>query len=150
MGTTSSRFTVAVHMLALLAIEKKEEPTTSEYLARSAGTNPVVVRRILAMLGKVDLISAQSGTRGGVKLSRSPEKISLIEVYQAVEKGEIFSFGTRESNPHCICGRSLEPVMQKAFHKAKTAMETALADINIAQIAQEVEEIDAKVHLPIN
>ena len=150
MGTTSSRFTVAVHMLALLAIEKKEEPTTSDYLARSASTNPVVIRRILAMLGKAELVSARSGTSGGVRLIRSPEKISLLEVYQAVEKGEIFSFGSRQSNPHCVCGRSLEPVMQKVFHQAETAMESVLANINIAQIAQEVEEIDIKTYLPLN
>jgi Rrf2 family protein len=146
MGVTSSRFTVAVHILALMAIEKKEEATTSDYLARSANTNPVVIRRILAMLGKAGLLTAQPGTSGGVKLAHSPETITLLDVYRATEKVEIFSFGSRKPNPHCICGRSLEPVMQNVFRQAEQAMEQSLAGITILQIAQEVEAIDTHSH----
>ena len=148
MGVTSSRFTVAVHVLALMAIEKKEEATTSGYLARSASTNPVVIRRILAMLGKAGLLTAQPGTSGGVRLARSPETITLLDVYRATEKGEIFSFGTREPNPHCICGRSLEPVMQNVFRQAEQAMEQSLSNITIFQIAQEVEDMDTRSYHP--
>jgi Rrf2 family protein len=143
MSIISSRFTVAVHILALLTIERKAEPTTSEYLARSASTNPVVIRRILAMLGKAGLLTSQPGMSGGVQLARLPEQITLQNVYEAVEKGEIFSFGEREPNPYCICGRSLEPVMRTVFQRAETAMGQALAEITVAQVAQEVEHIDA-------
>ena len=41
----NSRFAVAIHILALLDASK-EMHTTSEFLAQSIGTNPVVVRRI--------------------------------------------------------------------------------------------------------
>jgi Rrf2 family protein len=143
MGIISSRFTVAVHILALLAIEGKAEPTTSEYLARSASTNPVVIRRILAMLGKAGFVEAQPGASGGVRLARLPEQITLLDVYQAVEKGEIFSFGSREYNPFCICGRSLEPVMRNVFHQAEAALAQTLAEMTIAQVAQEIKEVDA-------
>ena len=150
MGTTSSRFTVAVHILTLLTIEQKAEPTTSDYLARSANTNPVVIRRILAMLGKAGLVVAQSGTSGGVKLAQLPEEINLRDVFKAVETRELFSFGSRKQNRHCICGRSLEPVMNKVFHRAETAMEDTLATVSIAQVAEEVQEIDAGLPQLIN
>ncbi len=149
MGITSSRFTVAVHILALLTIEGKAEPTTSEYLARSASTNPVVIRRILAMLGKAGLVTAQPGASGGVHLTRPPEQITLSEVYDAVEKNEIFSFGSRQRNPYCVCGRSLEPVMRKVFHQAEAALAQTLANFTIAQVAQEVEEVDARARLQV-
>lgn len=144
MGMMSSRFTVAVHILALLAIENKAEPTTSDYLARSANTNPVVIRRILRLLGMADLIEAQPGAHGGARLARSPAEIDLLTVYRAVETGEIFSFGNREQNPHCICGRSLEPVIKKVFHRAENALEQTLAGVTIAEIAQEVETVDTQ------
>ena len=144
MGTTSSRFTVAVHILSLLTIENKDEPTTSDYLARSANTNPVVIRRILRMLGEANLIEAHPGVNGGTRLARAPEQISLLDVYQAVETGEIFSFGKREQNPLCICGRSLEPVIKKVFHRAEAALEQTLAETTIAEIAQEIEAVDAQ------
>lgn len=147
MGITSSRFTVAVHILTLLAIEDKAGPTTSDYLARSASTNPVVIRRILKMLGEAGLIEAQPGAHGGARLARDPAQINLLDVYTAVERGEIFSFGTREANPYCICGRSLEPVIKKVFHQAETALEKTLAGITVAQMAQEVKTIDSQTNL---
>ena len=49
----NTRFTVAVHMLALLALNKNEaRPSTSELLAKSVGTNPVVIRQLMQMLKK--------------------------------------------------------------------------------------------------
>ena len=143
MGAISSRFTVAVHILALLTIEAKDEPTTSEYLARSASTNPVVIRRILSMLGKAGLVSTQPGASGGVTLLHPAEQINLLQVYRTVEKGDVFSFGKRAPNPYCVCGRSLEPVMQNVFRKAEAAMEQTLAEITIAHIATQVAAVDA-------
>ncbi len=144
MGAVNSRFAVAVHILALLAIEHKKELTTSEYVARSAGTHPVVIRRLLSRLGRAGLVTAQPGIHGGAQLARPPEEISLLDVYQAVETTYLFSFGDRPHNPGCICGRNLEPVMQEVFQNAERAMETALAGITVAQIAQRVEGLDAR------
>jgi Rrf2 family protein len=142
MGKKSSRFTVAVHILVLLAVEKKTKLTTSEYLARSANTHPVVIRRILAMLGQADLVVAQPGVHGGIQLARPAAQISLLEIYRAVEEQNLFSFGDRSPNPHCICGRSLKPVLRRVFDQAEQAMENALANITVAEIAHEVEEVD--------
>ncbi|MBV9496028.1 MAG: Rrf2 family transcriptional regulator, partial [Acidobacteria bacterium] len=47
--TQSSRFATAVHILTLLAGEN-EEPLTSDYIAGSVNTNPVVIRRLLGIL----------------------------------------------------------------------------------------------------
>ncbi|MFQ5616876.1 MAG: Rrf2 family transcriptional regulator [Anaerolineales bacterium] len=139
----SSRFTVAVHILALLAIEKKAEPTTSEYLARSAGTNPVVIRRILSPLRKAGLVNVQPGVGGGAILARRPEQITLRDVYRIVGE-ELFSYGSRKKNPFCICNRNLEPVLTGVFQNAQNALENALAETTVAQIAQEIETRDAR------
>ena len=147
----SSRFAVAVHIMTLLAIEKKDEPTTSDYLARSASTNPVVIRRILSQLRKAGLVTAQPGAGGGSKLARNPEQITLLVVYEAVEDGELFSLGSREQNPYCVCSLTIGPFWANVFRKAEKAMGDTLALITIAQIAQEVEEHEAQamqtVHL---
>ena len=44
----NSRFTVSIHVLCLLA-SKRREPLTSEYIAGSVNTNPVVIRRLLGV-----------------------------------------------------------------------------------------------------
>jgi len=138
----NSRFALAVHVLVLLAIEKKDEPTTSEYLAFSASTNPVVIRRILGGLRRAGLVTAQPGAGGGSNLARNPEEITLLEVYRAVGGTELFSIGDREPNPECICGRNLQPILIGVFFQAEKAAEASLARITIAELAREVEECE--------
>jgi Iron-dependent Transcriptional regulator len=56
MAGKSSRFSVAVHILTLLAHEQGRA-LTSEYIAGSVNTNPVVIRRMLGLLSKAALES---------------------------------------------------------------------------------------------
>lgn len=59
-----SRFSVAVHILKLLATEPGE-PLTSEFTALSIGTNPVVIRRQLAPLYGSELVESKGSLGGG-------------------------------------------------------------------------------------
>lgn len=138
----NSRLALATHLLTLLAIEAREEPTTSEYLAESAGTNPVVVRRLLGDLRKAGLVVAQPGAGGGVSLARPPQEITLQEMYRAVSEAELFSLGTRRPNPDCICGRNLQPVLTGIFKQVEQVVEATLAGVTLAQIAAEVAARD--------
>ena len=46
----SSRFTIAVHMLACMEVFKDEYKITSHFLASSINVNPVIVRKLLSLL----------------------------------------------------------------------------------------------------
>ena len=76
----TSRFTVAIHILSLLDLNKGVS-RTSEELAMSVNTNPVVIRKILGILKKAGLIHIQMGQGGGATLAVEPEKITLRDVY---------------------------------------------------------------------
>jgi len=82
--TTSSRYAVALHVLVALA-DLGGEGATSELLARSVNTNPVVVRRILGMLVQAGLVAGKGGRGGGYHLAREPKRIPLDAVLRAVE-----------------------------------------------------------------
>ncbi len=142
----NSRFAVAIHVLALLAIEKSQAPITSEYLAYSASTNPVVIRRILIDLRRAGLVTAQPGAGGGVSLACCPDQVTLLEVYRAVDKSRMFTQGLRKPNPDCICGRNIQPVLEGVFIKAEGAAENSLAETTVADIARQVEECDDQSH----
>ena len=81
----SSRFTVAIHILTLLAHGAPGEPVTSEYVAGSVSTNPVVIRRLLAG-SCARLVRSQGGPGGGWLLLAAPRDITLRDVFQAVEE----------------------------------------------------------------
>jgi DNA-binding IscR family transcriptional regulator len=76
---TSSRFATAVHILTLLAYER-EEALTSDYIAGSVNTNPVVIRRILKRLAIVGLVISVRGASGGSRLGKPPGDITLLDV----------------------------------------------------------------------
>ena len=80
----SSRFTIATHMLVIIALKGKESKVTSDFLASSVGVNPVIIRKTLSQLKKADLISVARGT-GGAEIIKNLEDISLLDIYQAVE-----------------------------------------------------------------
>ncbi len=86
----SSRFTIATHMLTVIALECQEHKVTSDVLAASVGVNPVIIRKILSQLKSADLISVARG-RGGAIIRKDLKDITLLDVYQAVESlGKIF------------------------------------------------------------
>ncbi|MBK3299482.1 Rrf2 family transcriptional regulator, partial [Streptococcus oralis] len=60
----SSRFTIATHMLIIIAIKGQESKVTSDFLAASVGVNPVIIRKTLSQLKKAGLISVARGTGG--------------------------------------------------------------------------------------
>src|SRR4051794_27958953 len=64
----ATRFAVAIHILLLLACARPQDKATSEFLARSVNTNPVVVRRITAQLARAGLIRVRRGP-GGAELA---------------------------------------------------------------------------------
>ena len=83
----SQRFPVAAHALAYLAHKGAYSPAEaapSAVLAASVPTNPVVVRRVTALLAKAGLIATRPGASGGAWLLHRPESITLDRVLKAV------------------------------------------------------------------
>lgn len=134
----STRFAVAIHILTLID-SNKEGKSTSEWIASSVNTNPVVIRRITGMLSKAGLVDVRPGV-AGAKLSRSPEQIPLLEIYRAVnavEEGSLFAVH-EHPNPDCPVGKNIAGAIVPVFARAQTAMEDVLQDVTLADIANEV------------
>lgn len=70
----SSRFSVAIHILSLLHLNKATG-ITSESLAASVNTNPVVIRRIIGQLKNAQLVANHRGSKGAT-LIRSLDEIT--------------------------------------------------------------------------
>jgi Rrf2 family protein len=134
----SSRFTVAVHVLTLLAHEDSK-PLTSDYIAGSVNTNPVVIRRILSRLSAEGLISTTEGLGGGTLLSQSAKKITLGDVYRAVEQGELFALPPNDPNPLCPVGRCVQSVLGNYLDEFQEAVERAMERVTIADMLSGVQ-----------
>ncbi|MWV47287.1 transcriptional regulator [Paenibacillus sp. HJL G12] len=139
----SSRFSVAIHILCLLAINKEKATNTSEYLAGSVNTNPVVIRKVMSMLKGAGLVHVRAGV-AGAELAKPLAEITLLDVYKAVNvvaENDLFS-SHEHPNPECIVGRNIQQSLTKQFSAAQKAMEHSLEIVTLAEVVQDILESD--------
>src|ERR1700674_5522234 len=135
--TANSRMASAVHIMSFVAYAG-DEGTTSEAIAKSLQTNPVVVRKILKLLEREGLVALSQGRHGGVGLRRPASRITLGQIYKAVES-ETGVFAMR-SQVHegcavaCAMKRRLGPI----FNAANDAVEQALSKTSLAELVRGV------------
>lgn len=132
----TSRFTVAIHILSLLDLNHGQS-RTSEELAISVNTNPVVIRKILGILKKAGFIHIQMGQGGGATLAVDPEKITLRDVYNVFDE-RLFVLHANKPNSKCICGKNIQPVLTDVFMETEKVFVTELSQKTIHQITQEI------------
>lgn len=134
---TNSRFTIAVHILTVLA-QSGAEPLKSDSVALSINTNPVVVRRIWSMLAKSGLIVSRTGATGGGRLARKATEITLFDVYSAVERRHLFALHAHPPNKRCRIGKNIQSTLECVFAEAQQEMEKVLERKTIADILRAV------------
>ena len=120
----TSRFTVALHIFTCVEIFKDEYKVTSDFLAGSINTNPVLIRKILTQLKAAGLITVARGT-GGIAVTRPLSEITFYDVYQAiepVENGDLFHFH-ENPNPKCPVGRNIHALLDNKLKAIQGAME---------------------------
>jgi Rrf2 family protein len=139
MAGKSSRFTVAVHVMTLLASEERK-PVTSDYIAGSVNTNPVVIRRTLGLLSKAKLVRSVEGAGGGTLLAKPAAKISLADVFRAVEQGELFNLPRSKPNPYCPVGKSVQGVLGRHMQELEKKIEQEMSRTTIADLLTEVRQ----------
>ena len=129
---------MAIHILTLLA-HSGETPLTSEYIAASVNTNPVVIRRLLAFLRAAKLVTSQGGPGGGWQLIRTPHRISLRDIYRAVEGSTLFPLHSSTPNPRCPVGSTIQGMLAHHFEAAQHALEDDLARTTLDDLVKEVK-----------
>ncbi|KOP66830.1 Rrf2 family transcriptional regulator [Bacillus sp. FJAT-18019] len=135
----SSRFAVAIHILTILEMNKAGV-STSDYIAESVNTNPVVIRRIVGMLSKAGLVEVKPGV-AGARLAKLPSEITLLDIYHAVHVVQEDSlFGIHEnSDTKCPVGKHIQSAVVPVFSAAQRAMENKLQEVNLEEIVGTIQ-----------
>ena len=140
----ATRFAVAIHILLLLACRRHEGPATSQLISQSVNTNPVVVRRITGQLSRAGLVRVRRGP-GGAELMRPPEKITLCDIWQAMNTGKTGPMLPVHAAPNLDCpiGREVQAVLGRAFASVEAAMRDALAKTTLAGLMMAMDHQEA-------
>jgi Rrf2 family protein len=138
----NSQFSVAVHVLAMLA-SAGEQNVKSEYIAASVNTNAVVIRRLLGQLSHAGLVSSQTGALGGTRLAKPASEITLSEIYQAVACGEVFALHHNPPNQDCPVARGIETVLCNLQKEIDRSVEETLGQYTLASVMSMVRGASA-------
>jgi Rrf2 family protein len=125
-----SRLSGVLHVLLHMA--EHDGPVTSDMLAKAMGTNPVVVRRIMAGLREDGYVRSEKGHGGGWVLARDLAGITLRDVYEALGRPALFAMGHRTEQPGCLVEQAVNAALDTAFRDAEALLMSRLGDVTLA------------------
>ena len=134
----SGRFAVAVHILTCIDYFQDSQNVTSDFIASSVNTNPVIIRQIISRLKAAGLVDVSRGV-SGMRLSRPPESITLYDVYAAVEsvKGKLFRFHPNP-NPKCPVGKNIHNALGLYLDEIQESFEENLKAVKLSGIISRI------------
>jgi Rrf2 family protein len=119
----------------LLHLAEHKDAVTSEELAKTMGTNPVVIRRVLAGLRESGFVRSQKGHGGGWMLARDLREVTLRDVYDALGRPGLFAMGNRTKRPGCLVERAVNAALDTAFREAEARLLSRFAEITLAALS---------------
>ncbi|WP_373841548.1 Rrf2 family transcriptional regulator [Limosilactobacillus sp.] len=129
----STRFSDSIHILAFINIYAGKIPLTSNNIASSIETSPVVVRRLMSRLRKAGLLNTVHGA-AEPRLAKAADQISLYDVFLATEGEKHLFTIDKKTNPDCIVGGNIQQTLTAYYHEAEIAAEAKLAQTSLQDV----------------
>lgn len=138
----SEAVSLALHATVLLS-SNPDRQLSNKQIASEINVSEAHLSKVLQRLGKVGLVRSLRGPKGGFMLGRKSDKISFLDVYEAIEGPFIPShclLGTPSCGGNaCIFGELLNRV-DKQVHEYLSG--TKLSDTNGVYSRGETEETE--------
>lgn len=133
----STKLSDAVHILVLIALNPLGD-LSSTAIANSIHTNPGFIRQLMMALRKANIISSVAG-HAKPSLTREPQKITLLDVYKAVEGEKPLLHLDTHTNPECGVGMNIQYALQDSYDRIQHVAEQEMASISLADIVSAYE-----------
>ncbi|MGN8273784.1 Rrf2 family transcriptional regulator [Pseudomonas sp. SMV71] len=135
---TDTRLSRMLHVL--IHMDRHQQSATSDTIAQMLGTNPVVVRRTMALLKEHGYVTSEKGHRGGWALTKPLSDMTLLDIHQALGSTSIFSIGLSTDHPQCLVEQAVNAVLTEAFDEAQALLLKRLGSITLAQLAEDFDQ----------
>lgn len=110
-------------------------PITSESLARTMNTNPVVVRRIMAGLRDKGYLQSEKGHGGGWRLACNLSTLTLRDIFIALGRPALLAIGNRTESPGCPVEKAVNAALNPVFQQVEDLLLSRLGKITIAMLS---------------
>lgn len=138
----TSRFTIAIHTMICIAhftSEPHQMKVTSNFIAKSTNSNPVIIRKILGQLKQADLVDVKAGV-GGASITKPLEDITLFHIFCAIEAipPDFFHF---HQNPNCKCpiGNNIHSILDSHLYTIQSAMNQQMQSITLKVLMEDTK-----------
>lgn len=128
-----SRLSRMLHVLIHLG--RHAESMTSETIAKMLNTNPVVVRRTMAGLRECGHVQSEKGHGGGWRLTRPLEDITLLDVYDALDRPDLFCLVPSSDHSGCLVEVAVNEALEDARREAEALLLSRFAALRLSDIA---------------
>lgn len=108
---------------------------TSADIAAHAGTNPVVVRRVLGRLREAGLVTSEKGHAGGWRLARPPQQITLADIYLALDE-RLVDARDEAGHSDCALEHALQHKVASVLEEIETLLTRRLSEMTIADLGE--------------
>ncbi|MEM9290312.1 MAG: Rrf2 family transcriptional regulator [Acidobacteriota bacterium] len=132
----NSQLAIALHILGFLT-SQKGSALTSDRLAVTYGTNPVVIRRVLSKLKAAGLVETRRGAGGGSVLARDPTQITLRHAYEATAS-TVKVLGRHNAQGEGRIAAALAAFINERYEDAEEALLQKLEAVTIAEMDEQI------------
>ncbi len=119
-----------MHALGYLARREDGRPITSREIANRFEVSEAHLSKVLQRLGKAEYVRSIRGPRGGFILTRAPESVTLLKVFEAIEG--------RFEPSQCLLSSSIcdgeTCILGQIVVEANNMLRTRLAGTTLAEI----------------
>ncbi|GFI20442.1 Rrf2 family transcriptional regulator [Lactobacillus johnsonii] len=100
-----TKFPIVIHILSMIALSP--HPINSVDIAKSVGTNPSYIRKIMNLLKDHKIIESHRG-KTGIQLLVDLAQLDLLTIYKIVEEDNPHIFQVHQNaNAECPVGRNI-------------------------------------------
>ncbi|WP_339869263.1 Rrf2 family transcriptional regulator [Pseudohongiella nitratireducens] len=124
-----SRLSRVLHVLVHLDAFKA--PVTSDTMAEMLSTNPVVVRRTMALLRDKGYVESVKGHSGGWSLSKPLNEITLLDVHNALGSSSVFTIGLTDEYTSCPIEKAVNAALGDVMTEAEALMLERFGEITL-------------------
>ncbi|WJE08212.1 MULTISPECIES: Rrf2 family transcriptional regulator [unclassified Pseudoalteromonas] len=107
---------------------------TSEELGLVLGANPVVVRRIMALLKRVGYVNSEKGHHGGWRLSTELSEITLFDIYNLLGEKTLFTIALSDEYQNCLIEKAVNTALADSMQEAEKVLFERFREVDIESL----------------
>lgn len=128
----STKIRYGARLMLDLALNSSEGPVFLKDIAARQEISEKYLWQLASSLKHAGLVSAERGANGGFRLTKAPWKITLKEIFVALE-GEIH-FGAASTEAHSP--ENLEPLLTGLWERLSNSFQETLSSVSLEDLVE--------------